>query len=537
MKLAAIFSDNMVLQRDSENYIFGTSESDEVIYVEIDNIKCRENVKAGDWCFSLPPHAAGGPYLLKITGETSEGSRTESLIENVLYGEVWLCNGQSNIEFELKDSKTGPEDLKNSSFPEIRYFNVIKAPLIDEDFLNQEKNLTWKPCTDGCFGDVSAIGYYYAVRLQEELGFPVGIIDCYQGGSSITCWLERNRLEKLPEAASYLEAYVKTISQTEEEHISEQSEYDRINEDYCLKLEELLRTKPGISNVELINTLGNGPWPPPLWTDSLFRPAGLVETMLKRVAPYTVKGVIFYQGEEDAYRNYEDVLASGENRKYKAMLNCLLDEYRDFFKNPDIPVLIFQLPMYGTTIDEDVRDWAYLREAQEEVSEENKNVYMTAILDAGEYCNIHPLDKVTPAERMAGTAFKYIYHKTDVAGSDMLLKNMYVKKDGDGQNINLVLEFENIYDGIIICDNTLPDVRNESEGFEDASLHNIYGFEISDDGINWRVPDLELSEDSIIVKCIDDAEYIRYGFFNFGKVNVYNGKGFMLRPFSRRIVR
>ena len=105
MKLAPIFTDHMVLQRDKTACIFGESEKKDVVKISIDDINVEQEINAGKWIVELPPHAAGGPFRMSISSE--EG---ETILEDVLYGDVWLDNGQSNIEFMLEEAEGGTEE-------------------------------------------------------------------------------------------------------------------------------------------------------------------------------------------------------------------------------------------------------------------------------------------------------------------------------------------------------------------------------------------------------------------------------------------
>ena len=230
MKLAAVFSDGMVLQRDKEIYIFGESDTSEAIDIEIDDIRVSSVVKPGKWYITLPAHAAGGPYEMVIRAVTEPGNVNGAdkciIIRDILYGEVWLDNGQSNIEFEIQNSVGGAEELKKADYPEIRYFKAIKAPVIDDDFLREEEKLRWHKCSNGDFSEMSGIGYFFAQKLQKNLKIPVGIVDCYWGGTSITCWLEKENLVSETEGKEYFEEYERAIEgKTKEQYQSEVEAY------------------------------------------------------------------------------------------------------------------------------------------------------------------------------------------------------------------------------------------------------------------------------------------------------------------------
>lgn len=559
VRLAAIFSDHMVMQRDKDNYIFGESEKDERITVSIDDISVSKDVKAGSWSFTIPAHEAGGPYEMTIEAEVIDegvigdtvddkgGDRTSpgeaageggdnspaskkitKVIHDVLYGEVWLDNGQSNIEFELQNARGGQEELATAAFPEIRYFKSIKTPVVDEEVLKAEEGLVWHKLVDGDFAELSGVGYYYAVILYKELGVPVGMIDCYQGGSSITCWLEHGILEEMPEGKIYLDEFEEaTRGQTEEDYNKALNEYNALVEKHLTLANKAKQENPDITQEELDEIAGCYPWPPPTGLKSAFRPGGLIETMMKRVAPYTVKGIIYYQGEEDAIKNYNNYCETGRNTMYMNLLKRMIAEYRDLFMESGLPVVVLQLPMFIARNEEDKRDWAYLREAQEKAVNDSENVILVSLIDAGEYDNVHPVDKKTPGVRTAEEVLSEIYDMENAGAVDMKLA---IAK-WNGSNIELC--FDMTYDGVVIGENELIDLRKEGAGKEGSELSgHIYGFEVSTDGENYYVPESTVEGEHILLKDTNSVKFIRYGFFNYGKVNVYNKKGMPLRPFS-----
>ena len=516
MRLAPIFADNMVLQRDKECFIFGESESPEKITVKIDDIETTQSVQKGWWSFKLPVHPAGGPYEMTFT---SEGGK-KIVITNVMYGEVFLNNGQSNIELELKDSENGTERVESDNYPDIRYFNVYKTGSVYEAAKNTD-SLVWKQATDKSFGDISAVGYYYALRLHKELGVAVGMIDCYVGGSSITCWIDKDRLLTNDFGRELYEKYYDDINRLPADIVET---YEKKVSEYNKKTEEAQRRIKDISPQELVDAIGKYPWPPPPSVDSMFRPCGIERSMLKTVYPYTIRAVVYYQGEEDAVKNFQDARETGKNEMYYSLLGTLLQQYRDEFKDEKLPLILLQITMYIED-KEDMCDWAYLREAQDRFASEHEGVYLTALTDMGEYYNVHPLDKKTPGERTAGTILENLF---DVrCGLEMSFRD--IKRE----NGRIIIEFDNDYGKIITKDNALMDIRGEVPENSDADGH-IYGFQVcGEDGV-WYVPEAVIEDATIVINEKEKITEIRYGFFNYGKVNLYNAKGLPLKQFRCR---
>ena len=536
LKLAAIFSDNMVLQRDYAVRVFGDTDKEEVISISIDDIQISEKINPGKWEVVLPAHKAGGPFDMTIsTIDDNKKAEAITMIKNILYGEVWINNGQSNIEFELKDARGGAEEIKNADYPDIRYFKCIKAPVIDDAFLEEESKLSWKSVTNEQFSDISAIGYYYATLIHDTLGVPVGLIDCYLGGTSISCWMEMDTMKQLPEAKDYLDEYNKIIKdQTAEDYENTVKEYYKRVEVFLEKEAAALKADPDISPDELGKITGIYPWPPPLGRTSEYRPGGLIETMFKRIAPFTVRGLVYYQGEEDAHRNYEKCMKTGENSQYAKLLIKLISEYRRLLKNPDMPVCILQLTMFLEKNCEDNRDWAYLREAQELAVVETNNAHLVSLIDCGEYGNVHPLDKKLPGERTAKVMLDKVYGTAGIESGDAYLTWIRYRDN------RLVIKMHNTYGGLKLGENELTDYRgeitdNSLEHSSEEQQNHIYGLEVSLDGETWYIPDAHIEGDTIVIKDDRSIDEVRYGFFNYGKVNVYNNAGIPLRPFRAKV--
>lgn len=510
MKAAGVFSNHMVLMRDKEICIFGTGEEQEKVRIEIDRMETMAVVHNGIWNAVLPPHAAGGPFVLKITGNDDEIE-----ISDVMYGEVWFAGGQSNMELELQDAAFGKEELAKADYGNIRYYNVIKAPFIDDEILEQEAAQCWHMCCNSNFGEMSAVAYFFAKKMYEQLQVPIGIIDCYQGGTSISCWLSEKNLMSIPAGVSYMEEYKAIIAgQTEGEYEQAADAYAQQVEAYELRVEECKRRKPDITMEELNDKAGVYPWPPPIGEKSLFRPCGLYETMISRVAPYTVKGVLYYQGEEDAQRT----------NHYDQLLVKLIAQFRRDWKDSELPFMIVQLPMFTEKNATEDYSWPRLRLAQEHVHRLVPYTGLTVLLDLGEYNNIHPVDKMTPGNRLALQVLERVY-KEPVEGSSMFFSYAEMVRN------KLCISFINTYGKLEIRENALKDIQEtEIEGMPS-------GFEVSADGMEWLPACAVIKKEQMIVwnDKISEPAYVRYGYFNYGKVNVYNRAGLPLAPFNEQV--
>jgi len=529
LKTNAIFSDGMILQRNSIVAVFGETDCSRV------EVKwCGETIIAqisqNRWIAKIKTGESKDSLSMSIKGITdSEGEKTESImINDILLGEVWLAGGQSNMELELKDSQGGEAVAAKADYEQIRFYNVPKCPMEDEELLANEANTAWKRVRGEDCRYMSAVAYYFATKLYSSLKVPIGIIDCYWGGTSATCWAGEEIIRTIPEVKGYIDEWEEVIrSKSTEQFEREMNDYNTSVDDWIKKADELKNNNPDISAVDISEIVGPYPWPPPRGKSSAFRPFGLHKTMVSRVAPYTVKGFIYYQAEEDCDR--------GEY--YSKLNSAVIQQWRQDFaiegEGENMPFYLTQLPMFISAGVQDDKKWCILREQQELTSKINKNVGIAVICDCGEYDNIHPIDKKTPGYRLAGQVLDGVYHNENG------LHNLILSKaDFDGNRCELT--FEDTYGQLCYREtdgNELTACKADIK-LVDGSVKagTIYGFEISSDGKDFYVPTIEVKGDHLILsgRAGENITDVRYGWFNYGVVNVYSGKGIPLMPFWKK---
>jgi sialate O-acetylesterase len=191
ISLPEIFSDNMVLQQKSEVIFWGWSKTGEKVVIKADWMDSEISTQGstqGTWKITLKTPAAGGPYTIHIKGQN------ELILKDVLVGEVWLCSGQSNMEMSAQwGINNGDEEIKNANYPEIRLFTVSTATaLYPQDHLAGK----WSACTPDEMRTFSAIGYFFARKLNKELGVPVGVINSSWGGTPAEAWMPEDVIQK-----------------------------------------------------------------------------------------------------------------------------------------------------------------------------------------------------------------------------------------------------------------------------------------------------------------------------------------------------
>jgi len=192
VRMPLIFSDGMVLQRDKQIPIWGFADPNESVEIHFNKqIKKTQADKNGKWTVNLSPEKAGGPFELIIIGKNKIN------IKNVLVGEVWICSGQSNMEFQVYKTINAEKEITDSNYPMIRHFGVAQdlSGTPKED-LKQGK---WEAAHKETVGNFTAVGYYFARKLYAELKIPIGIINTSWGGTNVETWTSREAFQNSPE--------------------------------------------------------------------------------------------------------------------------------------------------------------------------------------------------------------------------------------------------------------------------------------------------------------------------------------------------
>jgi sialate O-acetylesterase len=191
--LPYFFSSNMILQRDKPVKVWGTAAKNENITVSFNNqrIQAKANAK-GDWSVTLQPMAWGGPYDMTIAGK-----KETKTFSNVLIGDVWICSGQSNMEWPLGDVSNTATEVPASSFPNIRLFTVEKDMAMTPK--TNVKQAAWQVCGPESSRYFSAVGYFFGKQLHKDLNIPIGLINTSWGGTNIQTWTSWDVMRERPE--------------------------------------------------------------------------------------------------------------------------------------------------------------------------------------------------------------------------------------------------------------------------------------------------------------------------------------------------
>lgn len=366
IQLPAIISDNMVLQQKTAVRIWGKASPGEKISIKASWERKKYKLTAtdnGHWELMLQTPAAIANQSLTLEGNN------KIQIRNILIGEVWLCTGQSNMEFPVARDpavkwKTGmlteKQEMEDADFPEIRLFHVEHQLAPDQEQENCSGQ--WMICNPENLKDFSAIGFVFGRRLYKELNRPIGLIQSTWGGTHAESWTSMKVMENNPLYADVLENFATNKVKQEK--------------DKC----------------KIPATLWNG--------------------MIAPIAGYTIKGNIWYQGESNSIR-YE---------KYQEVFTNLIKSWRKEWKQADMPFYFVQIaPHY--------KQPAGIREAQLKTWQSGlEHIGMAVVTDAADSTDIHPRNKVVPGERLAAWALAKQYHKKTVY-SGPLFQSMQVKDE------------------------------------------------------------------------------------------------------------
>ncbi len=531
--VAAVFSDHMVLQRNKFISIFGYGDDNQTVNAKLFNEKnelLSENnavILNGRWDLQLDPQIAQNGCCLQITC-----NETSKKFSDIAIGEVWIAGGQSNMEFELQNCTEGPDELKLKDNPNIRFYYTNKIAWKDEHFYEAEKATAWQTWDSEWKKAWSAVGYFFGKKLSQELDCTVGIIGCNWGGTSASAWMRKEFLEKDDDLRTYLtEQEEATKGKSIEQQCKEYDDYVVENDAWQIKCNELYATVPGITWAQVQERIGVCKWPGPKSCKNPYRPTGLYDCMLSRIMPYTVKGVIWYQGESDDHKP----------GMYAKLFSTMIDNWRTDWHDDTMPFVYVQLPGNRYEQDKDFKNWPLIREAQAKVHNTVKNAFMTCALDLGQYNDIHPKGKLVIAERMANNALANVYN---LKNAKDVLSPLYVssisKPATSDSKGTITIEFDNAASGF--------ELRDDEETFENYKKlekiqgnqvpENFTGFEIAGaDGVYYPAEFAFGGSDSnrnTIILCnekVKNPVFARYAWYNYGPVRVYGKNGLPLAPF------
>ncbi|MBY0588153.1 sialate O-acetylesterase [bacterium] len=478
VSLASIFSDHMVLQRDVEVPVWGTAAEGEEVTVQLGDQTAVCVASGGKWNVKLKPIAAGGPHVLSVRGKNALA------VNDVLIGEVWICSGQSNMVWGLKDSFEPQSVIAGSADDGLR---LITVPRVSKDEPQSAIDAKWEPAAPGSVEAFSAVGYYFGKHLRETLKVPVGLINTSFGGTPAEAWTSRERLESVPELAqSILGNYKQAIDLYPMALAKYKEDMNRWQEEANKAKAE---GKPDPA----------APRPPVDPSGNPQRPCGLYNAMIAPLIPFAIRGAIWYQGESNADRA----------QQYATLFPSMIQDWRTRWGQGEFPFFFVQLAPYTRIVKEPADSaWAELREAQRLTTLSLPNTAMAVITDVGEELDIHPRRKREVGERLALAARKLAYGE-NIPHSGPTFKEL--KIDGD----KAIVHFDHVAGGLVAKDGPLT------------------GFTLAGADGKFVIAQAEIVGDTVVLKApeVPAPVHVRFGWANFPVVNLWNQAGLPASPF------
>lgn len=426
IRLPSIIGHRMVLQQKLANPIWGWETPGTEVSVSFAGQEKKATADAsGKWMVKLDPlPASSTPTIMTIKGTNFRQ------LEDVLVGEVWICSGQSNMQWDVSQTWDGDLEALTARFPHIR---LISVPQVGTQELQDDFQGAWAAATPETVPSFSAVGFYYGRVLHQTLDVPVGLIDNAWGGSAAEAWIRRDVLDADSRFATLSEQWKKT-----------EAEYDyaKIKADHEAKLEEWKKAAEA-AKAEGRPAPGR-PWPPQDLMKGNHRPGNIYAGVLHPTIGYGIKGVIWYQGESNAGRAWE----------YRELFPAMITHWRKEWKQGDFPFYWVQLADYMAEKPEPGESaWAELREAQTYTQKAIPNGGQAVIIDIGEANDIHPRNKRDVAERLARLALHHDY------GYSFLPARSPENKEAKFENGKAIISFTHTGGGLRTLD------VNEAKGF------------------------------------------------------------------------
>ncbi len=494
--VAAVFSNHMILQQGRNINVFGLYDGTEAITVSMGNISVTADITDDRWRAVLPPFEAGCGYTLTVVCGNIIRQFTD-----VAIGEVWLAGGQSNMELELQNCKEWPQvkDLPADNL--LRFYYTQKKAYLDDSFFASEAETEWSVSGSDAMRFWSAVGYFFGAKLRAELNVPVGIIGCNWGGTSASAWMDTDTLTADRDTNSYVQEYLDAIDgKSEAEQVREFNEYTLYHEQFERRMAELYTERPDIEWDEALSIVGECRWPGPMNCANPYRPAGLYECMLSRVAPYSLRGFIYYQGESDEHK------PTMYHKLFSDMISC----WRRLWEDDTLPLICVQLPMHRYKNDPDRKNWPLIREAQYRASQTVGNVSTVIAIDQGEWNEIHPKAKSIVGDRLALQALCNVYN---MDYDNTAFGPVFRSCIRESSSMRIILDHA---DGGLVC-------RGEK----------LTGFELAGADRRYFAAEAVIDGSEIIVRTENVAApvFVRYLWTNYADVTLFGNNGIPVAPF------
>lgn len=467
LQLAKVFSDNMVLQRDQPINIWGKAHPGQIVKITFSNQKKASIVQVdSSWNIILKKQTSNStPQNITIT------CGKEILnIRNVLIGDVWLCIGQSNMEFPLIREAHYTTELKNLDLPSLRFYNPtypgknvyrtlytdsLTKDLLPEKFYKGQ----WQNCDSNSIKTMSAVAYYFGKQVCENEQIPIGLLNLSIGGAALESFIS---VESLNSSQAF-------SAKVKGDWLENKALPDWIRE----------RGKQNVGGLLNIPKDNNG-------NNHSYKPGFAFEAGILPLLKMPIKGVLCYQGESNA-QELDRVL------EYGNLTSLMVNDFRSKWNQPNLPFYYVQISSMDT-LNYKSQFWPEFRDEQRKTLSLIQNAGMAVSSDLGFLHDVHPTNKKVIGERLARWALKNNYHKKIIPSGPLPISAKY--KDG-----KITIRFQYANNGLFAADNKI-----------------VKGFSV--DGIN-EIP-VQINKSSIIIAVNKKPNYVYYGWKPFTNANLIN---------------
>ncbi|MBI9065055.1 MAG: hypothetical protein JEZ14_23920 [Marinilabiliaceae bacterium] len=459
LQVASVFGPHMVLQRHKSIPVWGKANRGEKVFVELNGTSAKVSTGVdGNWHVEFPAMKHGGPYKLTVRSMSEE-----VVFEDVMIGEVWLCAGQSNMAFKVKYSASGAEALKQKMPSNLRLMNykqhaytdnvawdsITLKKVNDLDYLSGQ----WQVCNTGSVADFSAVAWYFGNKLEEELGVPVGLIQLAVGGSPTEAWIDRKTLEFHPRLVNML--------------------YGWRNNDHTMKW---CRQRAGENIQKATSLMQRHP----------YEPAYLYEAGISQIAGYSIKGVLWYQGESNAH-NAE---------LHEVLFPTLVDSWREAWELPELPFYFAQLSSLNRP------SWPHFRNSQRQLAKQIPYTSMVVTSDVGDKTDVRPTQKKPVGERFAHLALHQLYNKHAVPYGNIAIE----KVEGNKRELRITF--------------------NHTAELRTADGEPLHELEVAGEDGLFHPAKAVLKDNQLMIDFgKQDIKAVRYGWKPYSQGNLVNEKG------------
>jgi len=492
LRLPAVISDHMVLQAGKSVAIWGWADAGDEITVEFaGQKKAAKANRKGAWQLKLDP--------LSPKAESQALRINDKVIKDVLIGEVWLASGQSNMAMQINGKLHGKVDnadaeVAAAKHPEIRVF-VHDAPLaiyelpVPDDEPAQDRPGKWRVCSPETVADFSAMGYFFARDLLAEIKQPIGILTSSVGGTPIEAWTSLSAQQAVPDFKPLLEDWTKRLDGFGPE--TEQKKFLDAKAAWLKVRSAAIKAKQPAPKA-----------PSPFKNLQVMKPGGLFASMIAPLVPYTMRGVIWYQGERNANGPFTGL--------YGAQLQTLIVDWRKRWGD-EFYFAWVQIPAFATAqkFPSEPTGWGVsVRDGQRRALKV-PHTGMAITMDIGDPKQGHPTNKTEFASRLSRVVLHDVYQKSIDLWSGPLFKSAEIAAD------HITLTFD------------------QASGLK-ARSGTLEGFAIAGDDKKFVWADAKIEGDKVIVSSteINAPKAVRYSWAANPKGNLVNGADLPASPFS-----